>query len=299
MRILTEASGSLVSAYLIKAIQDAGHEAVASDVSPEVAGRYLADDFIRMPDAADPDLWPQTGRLLDEHRIDLVIPSFDGTLLGWAQRRFDPAGEHPTRVMVSDPRVVETFTDKWLAARFFAAHDIPTPRTSLSQEHALVKPRLGRGGKGILITDERVDMAGMISQEVASGDEYTVDVLCDLAGEPLYVVPRTRGLVRDGKSTQGVVVDHPEVDAVVRRLCEAARFRGPVNVQVFADGDDVTVIEVNPRVAGGMALGFAATENWIPLICRMLEERPVAANAPVAWGMQMMRFYAEVFVPPR
>ena len=299
MRILTEASGSLVSGYLIRAIQEAGHDAVASDVSPDVVGRYLAEDFIRMPSAQDPELWPKTGRLLAEHGIDLVIPSFDDTILGWSQRLFDPGGTLATRVVISDAEVIATFTDKWLAAEFFVANGIPTPRTSLTQDHPLVKPRLGRGGSGVAITDQPVDMIGMISQELAAGVEYTVDVLCDLDGDPIYVVPRQRGAVRDGKSTQGTVVQNPQVEAVVRRLCASTRFRGPVNVQVFADGADVTVIEVNPRIAGGMALGFAATENWIPLICRMLDGEAVAATAPVRWGMQMMRFYAEVFVPPR
>ena len=299
MRILTEASGSLVSGYLIKAIQEAGHEAVASDVVPDVAGRYLADDFIRMPSAGDLELWTRTGQLLKEHDIDLVIPSFDGTIVGWAHRLFDPGHELPTRVMISAPGVIETFVDKWLAAEFFEANGIPTPRTSLTQDHALVKPRLGRGGSGVAVTDQPVDMTGMISQELASGDEYTVDVLCDFEGAPLYVVPRMRGAVRNGKSTTGVVVSHQQVEDVVRRLCAATCFRGPVNVQVFADGDDVTVIEVNPRIAGGMALGFAATENWIPLICRMLDGEQVAATVPVHWGMRMMRFYAEVFVPAR
>jgi carbamoyl-phosphate synthase large subunit len=299
MRILTEASGSLVSGYLIKAIQEAGHEAVASDVSPDVAGRYLADDFIPMPSAQDPELWPRTGQLLDEHDIDLVIPSFDGTLVGWAQRLFDPERELPTSVMVSAADVIETFVDKWLAAEFFEANGIATPRTSLAQDHPLVKPRLGRGGSGVAVTDQPVDMTGMISQELAIGDEYTVDVLCDLEGVPLYVVPRIRGAVRDGKSTKGVVVRHRQVEDLVRRLCAATCFQGPVNVQVFADGEDVTVIEVNPRISGGMALGFAATENWIPLICRLLDGEEVAATAPVQWGMQMMRFYAEVFVSAR
>ena len=33
--------------------------------------------------------------------------------------------------------------------------------------------------------------------------------------------------------------------------------------------DNITVIEVNPRISGGMALGFA-TENWVPLMVAMV-----------------------------
>jgi carbamoyl-phosphate synthase large subunit len=57
MRILTEASGSLVSAYLIKAIKSSGHTAIASDVNKENHGMCLADEFIVFPYSNDPNLW--------------------------------------------------------------------------------------------------------------------------------------------------------------------------------------------------------------------------------------------------
>ena len=80
MKILVEASGSLVSAFLIKAIQEAGHEAISSDINSDCVGRFLADSFLQMPKSSDPDLWEKISLLLHEAQIDLVIPSFDSTL---------------------------------------------------------------------------------------------------------------------------------------------------------------------------------------------------------------------------
>ena len=85
MRILTEASGSLVGGFLIKAIQSVGHEAIASDIDPYSVGRYLADEFVQMPKSTCPNLWEEVGIILEDLSIDLVIPSFDETLIGWAQ----------------------------------------------------------------------------------------------------------------------------------------------------------------------------------------------------------------------
>ncbi|WP_446809991.1 ATP-grasp domain-containing protein [Methylomonas sp. 2BW1-5-20] len=295
-RILTEASGSLVSGYLINAIKDAGHIAVASDIEEQCVGRYLADDFVRMPSKHDTDLWPKVSTILAEHRIDVVIPSLDETLLGWAnnKHRFADRG---VEVIVSDPPVIETFVDKWLAYLFFVDNGIPTPATSLGQDYPLVKPRHGRGGQGVRVVQERVDMTGMLSQALLEGEEYTVDVLCDKASRPLYIVPRRRIGVKDGKSTQGVVVRHEKIIEVVGALCEAAQFIGPINVQCFCclDGT-VKVIEVNPRIAGGMALGFAATENWISVLCDALTDDWVFQPKPIKYGLRMMRYYAEVFV---
>ena len=45
MKILVESSGSLVAGFMIHAIQDCGHHAVASDIDSDVHGKFLADSF--------------------------------------------------------------------------------------------------------------------------------------------------------------------------------------------------------------------------------------------------------------
>lgn len=296
LNILIEASGSLVCGYMIDAIQRAGHRAVASDIDAQAVGRHLADDFMQVPSANDSDLWPRIESMLIEHRIDMVIPSIDETLLGWAARKHDLAHTGIT-ICLSDEAVIQTFSDKWLSYQFFRAHDIPTPNSSLEQLYPMVKPRFGRGGRGVGIASNAIDMSGLLSQEVVQGTEYTVDVLCSPSGAPVYIVPRRRIGVRDGKSTGGIVECRDDVIRVVRRLCESTHFIGPINVQCFVQHDGtVTVIEVNPRIAGGMALGFAATENWIPLLCRMFRNGEAPAPRAVRDGLRMHRYYAEIFV---
>lgn len=296
MKILTEASGSLVCAFLIKAIQDAGHQAFASDVNPVCAGRWLADGFLQMPHSSDPELWRKTISLIEESKIDLVIPSFDETLFEWADGSHLNNGRSQAQVLLSPPDVVNTFLDKWEAYKFFTANNIPTPLTSLDQEFPLVKPRKGRGGKGVIFPEKPVDMKNHISQQVVAGEEYTVDVLCDNNHKPIYIVPRKRIDIRDGKSTQGIVVQHEVIHNLVQDLCAASRFRGPINIQCFSNSDqEVTVIEVNPRISGGMALSFAATENWVPLMVSMVTSSEELRPKPVKYGLRMARYYAEVF----
>ena len=174
-KILTEASGSLTSAYLIEAIKKAGFFPVASDIDPECVGRYLAHDFIEMPSKDDKNLWEKTLGKLISHKIDIVIPSLDETLLGWAQKK-EEFLQHGVHTIISNPQTVKIFQDKWLTFQFFRQAGIPTPLTSLEQKYPLIKPRNGRGSKGIKVTSEFVHMEGMISQELLEGEEYTVDV---------------------------------------------------------------------------------------------------------------------------
>lgn len=297
LKVLTEASGSLTAAYLIKAINDAGCLSVASDIDPECMGRYLAGDFLLMPKKDDSNLWPQIVQGLVAHRIDMIIPSFDETLLMWAQKQQELANIGKF-VMLSSEETVRIFQDKWLTYCFFSEHGIPTPATSLVQEFPLVKPRLGRGSAGVRITDHPVDMEGLVSQEVLYGTEFTVDVFCDRQNTPVYIVPRQRMGVKEGKSTGGIVFDHPGIRRLVEQICSAIPFLGPINVQGFiCQNGSVKILEINPRIAGGMALGFAATENWVKLVVEhFLEGKPINPK-PIQYGMVMKRYYAEVFVP--
>lgn len=298
MRIYTEASGSLVSSYLLRAIREAGHKAVASDVNADAIGRYLADDFVLLPAATDPDLWNYTCASLLRHRVNLVIPSLDESLSGWAVRRDEILRSMGIHVIISEPATVAACQDKWRTYQTFLNHGIPTPRTSLLQEYPLVKPRFGRGSTGVSIPAGPVSMTGMISQELLVGQEYTVDVFCDSSSDPVYIIPRKRLKVESGKSIDGVVDMHSAIIDWVKMICKTMHFLGPVNIQCFVDEtDQVRFTEINPRIAGGMALSFAASENWVTLLVDHFAHGREINPVPVKNGLRMKRYYAELFVP--
>jgi len=296
LKVMTEASGGLTSGYIIKAIRQAGFKAVASDIDDGIAGRYLADEFVRMPRFNEPNVWSIMLDLLDRASIDVVLPSFDETLLGWAERKkqLENKGKH---VIISEPKTIEIFQDKWNTYNFFVKHGIPTPATSLEQRYSVIKPRMGRGGKGILFTAQPVSMDGMIAQEPVKGEEYTIDVLCDVQSNPVYIIPRKRWSVRDGKSTGGMVVYHREMIEWVEKICSYVPFIGPINVQCFLCSDgSIQFIEINPRLAGGMALGFAASDNWIAAIVNQVVYGNPIDRKPIQYGLKMFRYYDEIFV---
>lgn len=296
MKILTEASGSLVSAYLIKAIKESGHIAIASDIDSNNHALCLADEFIIFPYCDHPDLWKIVEEKLLEYKIDIVIPSFDETLLEWSQKKeyFKDKG---IDVIISDPSTLEIFLDKYKAYQFCISNDISTPKTSLQQDFKLVKPRYGRGGSGIYIGDEIKNMTNMISQEYIEGTEYTVDCFFDINGKPVYIIPRQRTDVKDGKSTKGVVIQHESIVKHVVHIAKQVNFKGPVNFQFIEKNDkSLYFLEVNPRIAGGMALGFAASENWIPLIIKNFIYNKKIEPKSIKYGLRMMRYYAECFV---
>ncbi len=298
MKFFIEAVGGLTSGYLIKAIKESGNSVTGSDINADNHGRYLCDDFAVVPPYSDLHLWEKMEKILKEKNIDVVIPSFDETLLGWAKIKEDFANKKIS-VIVSPIETIEIFQDKWKTYEFFVSIGIPVPKTSLSEEYGLIKPRQGRGSVGIFDKPEGVpvDMEGRISQEKIIGEEYTIDTFFSIDGEPIYIVPRKRIAVREGKSTGGRVIKNTHMENLITTIAKHIRFVGPINFQlILTASGDILFIEVNPRIAGGMALGFAATENWIKLIIENLIKRNQIIPKKICYGMQMFRYYAECFI---
>ncbi|GAB5380739.1 MAG: ATP-grasp domain-containing protein [Aliiglaciecola sp.] len=300
MKILIEAVGSYTSGYLIEAIQSSGHHCVASDISHRSAGAVLADTFVEFPTVDDANLWDKVEQILLATKVDVVIPTFDEMLLGWATRK-EYYASLGVIVVVSEPDVVKTFNDKWLTYQAFIENGIPAPIASLDSDYSVFKPRIGRGGEGVVFVDpQNIEKhyfpEGFMSQKCAHGDEYTVDCLFDSRGALVYCVPRKRLMIKEGKSTSGVVVDEPLVFEFIKKLASSYQFLGPVNFQCFVEHDSIEFIEVNVRFGGGSSLGMAATENWIPLLVdNFFFNRSINPNVKINFGMKMYRQYKDVF----
>ena len=296
MKIFLEASGCLTANFLISAIKDAGHICVASDANPESIGKLLSDEFYTVPMATDTDYVEKVLEILIEHKIVMVIPTLDDALLKWASMR-EQMEKNNITLAISDTPTLNVCVDKWNTYQCFIKNGIPTPKSSLKKDFPLVKPRNGRGGSGIVVTDDtNVNMDNMICQELLLGTEYTVDVFCDYNHDPVYIVPRVRAGVKDGKSTGGVVCQNKDIDMGVRKICKAIPFTGAINIQCFETKDGIRFTEINPRFGGGTVLGMKATENWIPLtIDTFCYKKRISQKKDIHYGLKMGRYYAEIF----
>ena len=295
MKIFTEASGSLVSVALINSLKNADLYVIASDIDQENVGGVLANKYLQVPRVNDPRLWKLTLDLLVENQVNLVLPSFDEMLYGWSTKN-DWLRKHNIELILSPINTIKTFSDKWHTYLAFLDSALPSPKTSLQQIYPMQKPRIGRGSKGIIITEDPVNMNNMISQEIVKGTELTVDCLFDLEGRPIYIVPRMRLKTVDGKSIVSEVIEHNDVEQYILNLSQKYHFIGPVNIQCFVDNNNIWFIEVNPRVSGGMALSWAATENWFKLWVDRIMVSKSFNSKPIKIGLKMYRYYAETFV---
>lgn len=298
MNVLVEGIGSPVFGTQLKYYDELGWNIVGIDVTNMSFGLYKGIKPYIVPKYNQEHCFEVIEKIIVKEQIDIVFPTVNEGLLIWSKLKNKLKDKYNTTVMLSDENVIDICTDKWKTYLFFKDNYIPTPNTSLKLEYDLIKPRIGRGSAGFMKkADVENDfiMDGYISQEIADGQEYTIDILCDLNSNPIYIIPRKRIKVESGVSIQGkTVYDKPLIDYIVN-IIDLLKPIGIINIQCFKTDYDINFIEINPRMGGGTSLSFASSDNWFRAIECFMHGREYKKKA-VRYNNYMMRYYDELII---
>jgi len=299
----------LLSAFR-RAARSIGRDLIAygTDRSWLAPAMHLVDHAAIAPAIDDPGYIDFLLRLVRKSSIHLVVPLIDSDLLklSLARQQFAALG---CTVLISSPRVVAICRDKLLSFQHLLKAGIPTPRTwSLDEALRLrrprfplyVKPRAGSAARGHYFCENRpaLDLlAGRVTdaivQEFIHGREYTLDAYAGFDGRPRCIVPRLRIEVRTGEVSKGRTERNRAVmkvgESVVKSLADCV---GVITIQcIQSDDGAVRVIEINPRVGGGIPLAISAGADFPRWILSALSGRPVRIR-PNAFesGLHMFRY---------
>jgi carbamoyl-phosphate synthase large subunit len=138
-------------------------------------------------------------------------------------------------------------------------------------------------------------------QAVCHGEEFSIDVFCDLDGRCLAAVPRTMIESKGGESIKGMTIKDADLIAFGVRVSEALRIIGPANVQCFREPDgELQVTDVNPRFGGGFPLPTAAGSRYPELALALAAgERLEPRLGDFRAGVLMTRFFSQVILEER
>jgi carbamoylphosphate synthase large subunit len=147
-----------------------------------------------------------------------------------------------------------------------------------SDNEQFIKPRKGRGGRGckVVTKDELVwikahtkDTDSYIVMENMPGREWTVDAYVGRDGTQVYAVARERMGLAGGISIKGKTEKNEAVLRVTKTMLDALLCRGPVCIQWKEDARGIPrLIEINPRLSGGLLISVHAGVNPISNIVR-------------------------------
>jgi carbamoyl-phosphate synthase large subunit len=298
---------------IVTAFRDAGTTTVAADVDQLAPALYHADRFALVPRVDDPFYVEALRNLVELHEVRLIVPLTDLDHLVLAQARDHLSG---AVVLVPGPETIERCADKYLAHRFFEEQGIGTPPTWLPTEvpetirfPVLVKARKGFGSRHIYRADNQTELdfflryttADSMVQSVCHGEEFSIDVFCDLEGRCLGAVPRTMIESKGGESIKGMTIRDPDLIEFGVRVSETLRIIGPANVQCFREPDgELQVTDVNPRFGGGFPLPTAAGSRYPELALALANgEQPEQRLGEFREGVVMTRFFSQVILEER
>ena len=140
----------------------------------------------------------------------------------------------------------------------------------------------------------------LIVQEAVDGTEFTVDCFAAEPGRVVAAVPRERIAIKAGVSVKGRTYHHPGIETIASEVVAKTGISGPANVQgMLREDGSFSIIEMNPRFSGTLALTTAAGINFASLLLDQFEGKPLPdLRGRHRAGVTMMRYWSEAFESP-
>ena len=299
MNVLLTCAGR--RSYEIGAFKEAVHgmgRVFACDADPSAPALRMADESFIVPRIEADGYVDTLIALCRDSQVGLLIPAFEPELplLAGRRRDFEAVG---TIVLISSDAGIATCHDKIASAAFLAGCGIRSPRTFLSVESAtaairagelayplMVKPRFGVSSIGIQRVDDDEELAyayrqcrkqieatflagssaadpgaSVLIQESLVGDEFGLDIVNDLDGHYVCTFVKRKLRMRAGQTDRATTVADARLEALGEQIARALGHRGILDCDVFVAGDDVWVIDLNPRFGGGYPFSHLAGAN--------------------------------------
>jgi len=292
---------------IVSAFARAGATTIAADLDPLAPALYHADHRLPVPRVDDPDYIPAIHAAVAEHDVRLIVPLTDLDHIPLIRAR----SELDALLLLPSEEVVGRVGDKYLAHRFFDERGIPSPPSWLPQDvpddasyPLLVKVREGFGSRHIFRAHDRDELDFFLRytsvdsfvQTCCGGEEFSIDVFCDLEGRCLNAIPRTMIQSKGGESIKGMTIQDRDLIEFGAHVAASLGLVGPGTIQCFREaGGRHEVTDVNPRFGGAFPLPLAAGSRYPELALALAAgERPEPRLGEFRAGVVMTRFFSHL-----
>lgn len=270
---------------------------IGTDMQLTAPALSAADIKVQVPAVYDSTYIDKTLGICKKYQVEVLISLNDLELpiLAEQKERFQAIG---TKVIVSDPEVIDIAFDKYKTAKWVESIELTAPKTYVQLDEAkkalasgdivfplFLKPRWGSGSIGLETVEdmEELDIVYellfkkikktilatasigdeyILIQEKLMGKEFGLDVMNDLTGKNVGVSVKQKLAMRAGETDKAVTVDLPEVREMGRIIGDNLKHIGNLDVDIMqrANGD-YCVLELNPRFGGGYPFSYEAGVN--------------------------------------
>lgn len=278
------------------------------------SGFSACDLGVVLPDIVDPNYVPTLLSLCRRQQVQALLSFFDLDVDTLSRHRdaFRAIGVLP---ILPSAEVSDICLDKYHSYLFLKKHGFRAPETFVDLEQAfravnegvvtfplMVKPRRGFGSRNLFCARNVKELevffqydSDMLIQEMLTGQEHHLDILNDLHGQVLAVVPKRKVAMRSGETDQAEICDAPglidfgvHLGTVLGRLGHV----GPLDVDLFLQDNQYVILELNPRFGGGYPLSHLAGADFPRLVLSMIRGEAVDPQlGRFETGVVMMKEY--------
>lgn len=243
-----------------------------------------------LPDIDCPEYISKVKEICQRESIDAILSFFDPDVVKLASH-FDEFLAMGVQPVMPRQHIAEICFDKYQTFKFFTENGFLTPKTYLNYEEVMdllmdgsldyplyVKPRNGFGSALTFKAHNEPEVnaffhyaADMIIQEEMTGEAVDFDILNDLEGNVLSVVPWKKYRSKMGETEQAETFYDQNILNFGIELGSSLKHIGPLDADLFVNGSVISVLEVNLRFGGGYPVSHLAGANFPVKIIRMLK----------------------------
>jgi len=283
MRVLVTGIGGPAGKAVASFLTKKSCHTIGVDMNPDVKSLDITS-FYSVPAGNSTGFIERLLNITIEERIQQIIPTVDEELIPIAEHKslFENCG----KILVISPlEAIKICRDKYKTALFLRERNVPCPHTILAEDGihfhlpVLVKPRLGRGGRGIAIFEDRLKLeaarslydSSFVFQEFVSGAEYDANLFIHngkiLVNQVLLKKKLEHG--NFGNALETVKINDSEIEDLAAKTAMALKLEGPADIDIRKDEQGTPkILEVNPRVGANVLKARAVLAEMLHLVRR-------------------------------
>lgn len=220
-------------------------------------------------------------KVIKDHKVDLVIPSFDEDVnfLTNHRKQIELTG---AKLVLNNLELVHLCNDKWEFYRVLKNNNCPfaIPSSLSADFHELkrkfglpllLKPRKGFASKGIVKVEDE-DTFNLHKAEIGNNlmvqpligqddEEFTTGAFCDGNGGYYAIITFKRKLSKEGYTNEAEVYKSTQIDKAVLEICKILKPIGPTNFQFRMHEGVCQLLEINPRFSASTSMRSAFGYN--------------------------------------
>lgn len=270
--------------YLKKALarRNLSFRIVGADASHLAPALYECDTQIILPKVSEGHYLEILIETIKSQNINIVIPTIDTELGFLARHKSEIETQTHATVIISKFKTIEIFQDKLKTAQFLEDNQILSPKIldysnrTQFEYPVFIKPAEGSSSINARMIKNQNELERWVEtiekpivQSYVRGKEYTVDVYIDRNNKLISESHRFRIKTRSGEILIGQVLFIDQIHEIILELLSKIELFGPITLQFIEENDQFYLIEINPRLGGGVPMSL---DSGIDILGNLIDE---------------------------